>query len=236
MRSSRYRRVLYRPDQKRYGVAIYTDNFLYAMAMGVESALSATAASFGTTPPTRWTASPIEAGGRRACHVQGTLQVHASGLGKTFFVEDNRRSPAADRDEHELLRLFRRCEQATTQAAGTAFFANPAGPNGHALRPSRPGHLGPCPIQEPEASMSSGMVHQDETQKKWAALGRLHLQPGVLKSAGIPERHALQQGVLRTDVHGQGLSGRAEYAGARPASTRTSIRSWWAARAPLRKH
>ena len=44
----------HRPDQKRYGIAIYTDNSYDAIAMGVEQThSSAMAANWATMPPTR---------------------------------------------------------------------------------------------------------------------------------------------------------------------------------------
>jgi multiple sugar transport system substrate-binding protein len=50
---------------------------------------------------------------------------------------------------------------------------------------------------------------KDETQKKWAELGGYTCSAAVLESSRIPERHAVQQGLLRDHVQGEGLLGAA---------------------------
>jgi multiple sugar transport system substrate-binding protein len=47
----------HRPDENRYGVAIYTDNSYDALVMGVENAIFSFGGELGTTRPTRSTAS-----------------------------------------------------------------------------------------------------------------------------------------------------------------------------------
>ncbi len=76
----------YRPDQKRYGIAIYTDNSYDAMAMGVESAIFSYGAELGDYATYKVDGiinSKQAVDGAR--HVQGALQVHAAGLGQDLL-------------------------------------------------------------------------------------------------------------------------------------------------------
>ena len=76
----------YRPDQKQYGIAIYTDNSYDAMAMGVESAIFSYGGELGdyATYKVDGIINSKEAADGLD-DVQGALQVHASGLGQDLL-------------------------------------------------------------------------------------------------------------------------------------------------------
>ena len=101
-------------------------------------------------------------------------------------------------------------EATNPNAKGTGFFANPAGPDGDqfaALGGQGISIVSYSQNQE-EAFKFLEWFIKDETQKKWAELGGYTCQrQAVLEVGGIPERDALQQGLLRDDVQGEGLLG-----------------------------
>ncbi len=98
----------HRPDEKRYGIAIYTDNSYDALVMGVENAIFSYGGELGDYDDLQGRRHhQLRQGGRRARGLQGALQVHASGLGQDLLrgkQPGHHRKPGGN--EHELLRLL----------------------------------------------------------------------------------------------------------------------------------
>jgi multiple sugar transport system substrate-binding protein len=179
----------YRPDEKRYGIAIYTDNSYDAMIMGVEGAIF----SYGG-----------ELGDYSTYQVEGILNSETNvkalemyrdlykftppNWGKTFFQEDNQ--AITENLAAMSLNFFAffpaLANKATNPNADvTGYFANPAGPDG------KPQHaaLGGQGIsivaysKKQEAAMKFlEWFIKDETQKKWAELGGYTCSAAVLQS------------------------------------------------------
>jgi multiple sugar transport system substrate-binding protein len=179
----------YRPDQKRYGIAIYTDNSYDAMLMGIESTIF----SFGG-----------ELGDYSTYKVDGILNTpqNAKALdmykdlykftppnwGKTFFQENNQ--AITENLAAMSLNFFAFFPALANKASNpnadvTGYFANPAGPDG------TPAHaaLGGQGIsvvsysKKQDASMKFlEWFIKDETQKKWAELGGYTCNKAVLES------------------------------------------------------
>ena len=98
----------YRPDEKRYGIAIYTDNSYDALAMGVENAIFSYGGELGDYATYKVDGIINSQGTVEALEVYKELyKFTPPGWGKTFFA---RRQPGDHRrpggDEHELLRLL----------------------------------------------------------------------------------------------------------------------------------
>ena len=85
----------HRPDEKRYGVAIYTDNSYDALVMGVENAIFSYGGELGDYATYKVDGIINSEKNVQALEdVQGALQVHASGLGQdASSSRTTRRSP-----------------------------------------------------------------------------------------------------------------------------------------------
>jgi multiple sugar transport system substrate-binding protein len=178
----------YRPDQKRYGIAIYTDNSYDAMAMGVESAIFSYGGELGDYPT--YKVEGITNSKEAAAGLDMYKQLYKftpPGWGKTFFVEDNQ--ALTDGLVAMSMNFFAffppLVNEATNKYAKvTGFFANPAGPTGK--RFAALGGQGISIIsyskKQEEAKKFLEWFIKDDTQKKWAALGGYTCSQAVLKS------------------------------------------------------
>jgi multiple sugar transport system substrate-binding protein len=178
----------YRPDEKKYGIAIYTDNSYDAMAMGVESAIFSYGGELGDY------ASYKVDGVINSKEAAAGLQMYKDlykftppGWGKTFFVEDNQALTGglAAMSMNFFAFFPPLVNKATNPYADvTGFFANPAGPDGK--RFAALGGQGISIIsyskKQDEAKKFLEWFIKDETQKKWAELGGYTCSQAVLKS------------------------------------------------------
>ena len=204
----------HRPDEKRYGVAIYTDNSYDALAMGVENAhLLLRRRAWRLRRPTRSTASSTPSRTSKALEAYKELYSFTPpGWAKTFFVENNQaitENLAAMSMNYFAFFPALINEASNPNAKNTGFFANPPGPSGDqfaALGGQGISIVSYSENQE-EAFKFLEWFIKDETQKKWAELGGYTAQRQGAGIAGIPERHAVQQGLLRDHVQGEGLLG-----------------------------
>jgi multiple sugar transport system substrate-binding protein len=177
-----------RPDENRYGVAIYTDNSYDALVMGVENAIF----SYGA-----------ELGNFETYEVEGYINSDAAvqaledykrlysytppGWAKTFFVEDNQaitEGLAAMSMNYFAFFPSLLNEATNPHAANTGFFANPAGPTG--AQYAALGGQGISVIsysENQEASMEflKWFIRED-VQKRWAELGGYTAHAGILAS------------------------------------------------------
>jgi multiple sugar transport system substrate-binding protein len=179
----------HRPDQNRYGVAIYTQTDYDALAMGFENALF----SFGG-----------ELGDYATYQVQGiinsdksvaALEAYKELYGFTppnwsnaFFLEGNQaitENLAAMSMNYFAFFPALVNEATNPNAKNTGFFANPAGPDGD--RFAALGGQGISIVSysknQEEAMKFLEWFIKDETQKRWADLGGYTCSKAVLESA-----------------------------------------------------
>src|SRR6478672_8450936 len=178
----------YRPDQKRYGIALYTDNSYDAMAMGVESAIFSYGGELGDY------ASYKVDGVINSKEAVDGLDMYAQlykftppGWGKSFFIEDNQAlTGGLAAMSMNFFAFFPPLANKATNPHFdvTGFFANPAGPTGK--RFAALGGQGVSIVsysKKQDAAMKFlEWFIKDETQKKWAALGGYTCSQAVLKS------------------------------------------------------
>ena len=136
----------HRPDEKRYGVAIYTDNSYDAMVMGVENAIFSFGGELGDYATYKVDGIINSDKNVKALEAYKELYyVHASGLGQGLLRRGqpgDHREPG--RDEHELLRLLPGAGQRGDQPQRQEhrLLRQPAGPERRPVRRARrPGHL-----------------------------------------------------------------------------------------------
>ncbi|MCX5513161.1 ABC transporter substrate-binding protein [Kaistia algarum] len=178
----------HRPDQKRYGIAIYTDNSYDAMAMGVESAIFSYGGELGdySTYKVDGITNSKEAVAGLEMYKE-LYKYTPPGWGKTFFIEDNQAiTEGLAAMSMNFFAFFPPLVNKTTNpnADVTGFFANPAGPGGQ--RFAALGGQGISVVsysKKQEASMKFlEWFIKDSTQKRWAELGGYTASQAVLKS------------------------------------------------------
>jgi multiple sugar transport system substrate-binding protein len=178
----------YRPNEKRYGVAIYTDNTYDALAMGVESTIFSWGGELGdySTYKVRGVVNSkenIEA-------VKMYLDLYKftpPGWGKVFFLEDNQAiTEGLAAMSMNFFAFFPALANPATNknAKGTGFFANPAGPGGK--RFAALGGQGISVVsyskKHDEAMKFLEWFIRDDVQQKWADLGGYTCHAKVLSS------------------------------------------------------
>ncbi len=178
----------HRPDEDRYGIAIYTDNSYDAMVMGVENAIF----SYGA-----------ELGDFETYQVEGILNSPEAvqaledykklysftppGWAKTFFVENNQaitEGLAAMSMNYFAFFPALLNEATNPHAANTGFFANPAGPTGaqHAALGGQGISVVSYSENQEEAFKFLEWFIRDDVQKRWAELGGYTAHAATLES------------------------------------------------------
>ncbi len=179
----------YRPDEKRYGIAIYTQTTYDALAMGFENALFSYGGDLGdysTYKVEGIVNSPVAV---EALEMYKELyKFTPPNWGNTFFQEDNQaitEGLAAMSMNYFAFFPSLLNEATNPNAKVTGFFANPAGPTG--VQSAALGGQGISIVsysKKQEAAMKFlEWFIKDETQKKWAELGGYTCSQAVLKSA-----------------------------------------------------
>jgi multiple sugar transport system substrate-binding protein len=178
----------YRPDEKKYGIAIYTDNSYDAMAMGVESAIFSYGGDLGDYSTYKVQGvinSPQAIEGLKM--YQELYKFTPPGWGKTFFIENNQAiTEGLAAMSMNFFAFFPALVNPATNpnASVTGFFANPAGPNGD--RYAALGGQGISIVSysknKEEAMKFLEWFIRDDVQKKWAELGGYTCSQAVLKS------------------------------------------------------
>jgi multiple sugar transport system substrate-binding protein len=183
----------YRPDQKRYGVALYTDNSYDAMAMGVESAIFSYGGELGdySSYKVKGVTNSKEAADGLEMYKE-LYKFTPPGWGKTFFVEDNQAiTGGLAAMSMNFFAFFPALvnKASNPYADVTGFFANPAGPTGK--RFAALGGQGISVVayskKQDQAMKFLEWFIKDETQKKWAKLGGYTCSQAVLKSKEFQE-------------------------------------------------
>lgn len=178
----------YRPDQKKYGIAIYTDNSYDAMAMGFENALFSYGGELGDY--STYKVDGFINSDKAIAALDAYKELYKftpPGWAKSFFVEDNQaitENLAAMSMNYFAFFPSLINEASNPNAKNTGFFANPPGPGGEQF--AALGGQGISIVsysqKQDEAVKFLEWFIKDETQKKWAALGGYTCSAAVLKS------------------------------------------------------
>ncbi len=178
----------HRPDQGRYGIAIYTDNSYDAMAMGFENALFSFGGELGD--PVTFQVDGILNSDKGVAALDAYRELYGftpPGWSKAFFVENNQAiTEGLVAISMNYFAFFPALlnEATNPHAANTGFFANPAGPDGD--RYAALGGQGISVVSYSENQEESMKFLEwfikDETQKRWAELGGYTASAKVLES------------------------------------------------------
>lgn len=179
----------HRPDEKRYGVAIYTDNSYDAMAMGFENALFSFGGDLGNMET--YQVEGIINSDKAVAALDAYKELYTftpPGWAKTFFVENNQaitENLAAMSMNYFAFFPALVNEASNPNAKGTGFFPNPAGPGGDQFAALGGQGISVVSYSEnqEEAMKFLEWFIKDETQKKWADLGGYTCNKAVLESA-----------------------------------------------------
>jgi multiple sugar transport system substrate-binding protein len=177
-----------RPDENRYGIAIYTDNSYDAMAMGFENALFSYGGELGD--PETYQVDGIINSEKAVAALEAYRELYSftpPGWAKTFFVEDNQaitEGLAAMSMNYFAFFPALLNESTNPHAAQTGFFSNPAGPNGDKF--AALGGQGISIVSysqnQDEAFKFLEWFIKPEVQKRWAELGGYTASAEVLSS------------------------------------------------------
>ncbi len=167
----------HRPDQNRYGVAIYTDNSYDGLIMGIENALFSYGADLGNY--LTYEVDGIVNSDKAVAALEAYRKLYGftpPGWSKTFFVENNQAiTENLAAMSMNYFAFFPALVNPATNpnAANTGFFANPAGPNGDQFAA-----LGGQGISIVSYSKNVDESYKflewfitDKVQKRWAELG-----------------------------------------------------------------
>ncbi len=183
----------HRPDEKRYGIAIYTDNSYDALVMGFENALFSYGGELGNyeTYEVEGIINSPEAVAALEMYRE-LYQFTPPNWGKTFFLEDNQaitEGLAAMSMNYFAFFPALANEAQNPNAANTGYFANPAGPGGAQF--AALGGQGMSVINysqnKEEALKFLEWFIQPEVQKRWAELGGYTTNAEVLESKEFRE-------------------------------------------------
>jgi multiple sugar transport system substrate-binding protein len=178
----------HRPDENRYGIAIYTDNSYDAMVMGVENAIFSYGAELGnfeTYEVDGYVNSP-----EAVAALENYKKLYGftpPGWAKTFFVENNQAiTEGLVAMSMNYFAFFPALlnEATNPHAANTGFFSNPAGPTGakHAALGGQGISVVSYSENQEESMKFLEWFIKPEVQKRWAELGGYTASAEVLES------------------------------------------------------
>jgi multiple sugar transport system substrate-binding protein len=178
----------HRPDQGRYGIAIYTDNSYDALAMGFENALFSFGGELGN--PETYEVEGYINSDKAVAALEAYRELYGftpPGWAKTFFVENNQaitEGLAAMSMNYFAFFPALLNESTNPHAANTGFFANPAGPDGDQFAALGGQGISVVSYSEnqEEAMKFLEWFIKDDTQKRWAELGGYTASAAVLES------------------------------------------------------
>ncbi|MGH6921014.1 MAG: ABC transporter substrate-binding protein [Geminicoccaceae bacterium] len=178
----------HRPDEQRYGIAIYTDNSYDALVMGYENALFSFGGDLGdysTYQVDGFINSPEAIAALEA--YRELYQFTPPNWGKTFFLENNQaitEGLAAMSMNYFAFFPALANPAANPYADVTGYFANPAGPDGtqHAALGGQGISIVTYSQNQDEAFKFLEWFIRDDVQQKWAELGGYTCHAEVLAS------------------------------------------------------
>ena len=177
-----------RPDQNRYGIAIYTQNQYDGLAMGVENALFSYGADLGDY--STYKVDGVVNSDKAVAALENYRKLFGftpPGWTNAFFVENNQaitEGLAAMSMNYFAFLPSLLNESTNPHAKNTGFFANPAGPGGdqYAALGGQGISVVSYSNNKEEAMKFLKWFIQDDTQKKWADLGGYTCNKSVLES------------------------------------------------------
>ncbi|MDB5561184.1 MAG: extracellular solute-binding protein family 1, partial [Hyphomicrobiales bacterium] len=194
----------YRPDQKRYGIAVYTDNSYDAMAMGFENALFSYGGDMGDYSTYKVDGIVNSPKAVEALDAYKELyKFTPPGWAKTFFVEDNQAitEGLAAMSMNYFAFLPSLLNEATNpHAKSTGFFANPPGPYGDqfaALGGQGISIVSYSKNQEESMKFLKWFI-RDDVQQKWADLGGYTCSAAVLSSEAFRKKTPYNEAFYQT--------------------------------------
>lgn len=178
----------HRPDEGRYGIAIYTDNSYDGLIMGVESTLFSYGAELGDY--STYQVEGIINSDKAVASLEmyrDLYQFTPPNWGKTFFQEDNQAiTEGLAAMSMNFFAFFPALANPAINphAENTGYFANPAGPDGdrHAALGGQGISVISYSQNQEEAMKFLEWFIKDETQKRWAELGGYTASKAVLES------------------------------------------------------
>ena len=178
-----------RPDQNRYGIAIYTQNQYDGLAMGVENAIFSYGGELGDY--TTYKVDGVINSDKNVAALENYRKLFGftpPGWTNAFFTENNQaitENLAAMSMNYFAFFPALVNEASNPNAKVTGFFANPAGPGGDQFAALGGQGISIVSYSEnkEEAMKFLEWFIKDETQKKWAELGGYTCNKAVLESA-----------------------------------------------------
>ena len=197
----------HRPDQNRYGIAIYTDNSYDGLVMGVENALFSYGAELGNYET--YEVEGILNSDKAVAALEAYRQLYQytpPGWSKTFFVENNQ---AITEGLAAMSMNYFAFFPALVNPATNPNAAN-TGRSGRrpVCRARRSGHLDRLLLQQYRRELQvPRVVHPGRRAKALGRTGRLHGACQDSRKPGVPAGHPVQRGLLPDHVQGEGLLG-----------------------------
>jgi multiple sugar transport system substrate-binding protein len=178
----------YRPDEKRYGIAIYTWNPYDALVMGYENALFSYGGELGDYET--YKVDGIVNSDKAVAALEMYRELYKftpPNWGSAFFLENNQAitENLAAMSMNYFAFFPALANKATNPYADvTGYFANPAGPDGqqHAALGGQGISIVSYSKKQEAAFKFLEWFIKDETQKKWGELGGYTCSAAVLKS------------------------------------------------------
>ena len=178
----------HRPDEKRYGITVYTDNSYDALVMGFENALFSYGGDLGNY--STFEVDGIVNSAKAVAALERYKELYAftpPNWGKTFFQEANQavtEGLAAMSMNYFAFFPALNNEATNPHAKNTGYFANPAGPDGtrHAALGGQGVSIVSYSKNKAEAYKFLEWFIQKDVQKRWADLGGYTCHAEVLKS------------------------------------------------------
>ena len=178
----------HRPDENKYGVAIYTDNSYDALIMGLESVIFSYGGDLGNYQTYEVDGILNSPENVEAVELYRELyQFTPPNWGKTFFQESNQ---AITENLASMAMNFFAFFPALANPAsnpnaeGTGYFTNPAGPTGeqHAALGGQGISIVSYSQNQEEAMKFLEWLVRDDVQKRWAELGGYTAHAATLES------------------------------------------------------
>ncbi|HEV7256005.1 MAG TPA: extracellular solute-binding protein [Mesorhizobium sp.] len=178
----------HRPDQNRYGIAIYTDNSYDALVMGVQNAIFSWGGELGDYQT--YKVDGILNSDKNVEAVEAYRELYKftpPGWAKSFFAEDNQaitEGLAAMSMNYFAFFPALLNPASNPHAENTGFFANPAGPTGEQFASLGGQGISIVSYSEnqEEAMKFLEWFIREDVQKRWAELGGYTAHAKILES------------------------------------------------------
>jgi multiple sugar transport system substrate-binding protein len=194
----------HRPDENRYGVAIYTDNSYDALIMGIESVLFSYGGNLGDYQTYKVDGILNSPENVQALELYKELyQFTPPNWGKAFFQESNQAvTENLASMAMNFFAFFPALANPATNpnAESTGYFANPAGPTGkqHAALGGQGISIVSYSQNKEEAMKFLEWLVKDEVQKRWAELGGYTAHAETLESEEFRKATAYNEPFYQT--------------------------------------